>query len=174
MQLVVRTPFSSKTSPVSWNYLSFLRISCNHHQKISTHRESKDQPSDNQNLQISAQNFLESIENLYSYNFSWMGLPIIQYPQDLIALQEIIYETKPTLIIETGFARGGSALFFMSMLHMANNFNKQSFKLVSLDIAFNKEALKSVESSKFADNFYHLEASSTRRSKRFCKFARGP
>ena len=67
---------------------------------------------------------------------------------------------NPRSLLKQGL-RGGSAIFFMSMLHMANNLNKQSFKLVSLDIAFNKEALKSVESSKFADNFYHLEASST-------------
>lgn len=54
----------------------------------------------------------------YSYNFSWMGRPIIQYPQDMIAMQEIIWELKPDLIIETGIAHGGSIIFYASMLEL--------------------------------------------------------
>ena len=54
----------------------------------------------------------------YSYHFNWLGLPIIQYPQDIVALQEIIYKIKPDLIVETGVARGGSVIFFASMLEM--------------------------------------------------------
>jgi len=54
----------------------------------------------------------------YAYNFKWMGRPIIQAPQDLIALQEIIYDVKPDLIIETGIAHGGSLIFFASMLEL--------------------------------------------------------
>ncbi len=52
----------------------------------------------------------------YSYNFDWMGRPIIQLPQDIIAVQEIIMSTKPDLIIETGIAHGGSLIFSASML----------------------------------------------------------
>lgn len=54
----------------------------------------------------------------YSYNFSWMGRPIIQYPQDMIAMQEIIWELKPDLIIETGIAHGGSLIFYASLLEL--------------------------------------------------------
>jgi cephalosporin hydroxylase len=54
----------------------------------------------------------------YSYNFSWMGLPIIQFPQDILAMQEIIWQVKPDLIIETGIARGGSLIFYASMLEL--------------------------------------------------------
>ncbi len=61
---------------------------------------------------------VESLQEKYSYNFSWMGLPVIQYPQDLVALQEIIFATKPDLIIETGVARGGSVVFYASMLEL--------------------------------------------------------
>ena len=43
----------------------------------------------------------------YAYNFSWMGRPIIQFPQDMIAMQEIIWNVQPDLIIETGIAHGG-------------------------------------------------------------------
>jgi len=52
----------------------------------------------------------------YSYNFSWLGRPIIQYPQDMIAMQELIWQVKPDLIIETGIAHGGSLIFSASML----------------------------------------------------------
>ncbi len=54
----------------------------------------------------------------YSYNFSWMGRPIIQYPQDMIAMQEIIYSIKPDVIIETGIAHGGSLVFYASLLEL--------------------------------------------------------
>lgn len=52
----------------------------------------------------------------YAYNFSWLGRPIIQFPQDMIAMQEIIWKVKPDLIIETGIAHGGSLIFSASML----------------------------------------------------------
>lgn len=52
----------------------------------------------------------------YSYHFEWMGRPIIQYPQDIVAMQEIIWRVRPDLIIETGIARGGSLVLNASML----------------------------------------------------------
>jgi cephalosporin hydroxylase len=70
-------------------------------------------------LRKAAKDFmLQSVGAQYSYNFTWMGRPIIQYPQDLVALQEIIWEVKPDLIIETGVAHGGSAVFFASLLEL--------------------------------------------------------
>jgi len=57
----------------------------------------------------------------YSYNFSWMGRPIIQFPQDIVAMQEIIWQVKPRLIIETGIAHGGSLIFYASMLELLGN-----------------------------------------------------
>lgn len=54
----------------------------------------------------------------YSYNFTWMGRPIIQTPQDMVAMQEIIWATKPDLIIETGIAHGGSLIYYASLLEM--------------------------------------------------------
>ncbi len=69
------------------------------------------------NLKKTADNFLKkSAELNYSYNFSWMGRPIIQYPQDIVAMQELVWEVKPDMIIETGIAHGGSLIFFASML----------------------------------------------------------
>ncbi len=54
----------------------------------------------------------------YSYHFTWLGRPIIQFPQDIIAMQEIIWRVKPNLIIETGIAHGGSLVFYASMLEL--------------------------------------------------------
>ncbi len=47
----------------------------------------------------------------YSYNFTWMGRPIIQTPQDMVALQEIIWRTRPDVVVETGIAHGGSLVY---------------------------------------------------------------
>ena len=52
----------------------------------------------------------------YTYNFGWIGRPIIQLPQDIVAMQEIIWQVQPDLIIETGIAHGGSLIFSASML----------------------------------------------------------
>lgn len=52
----------------------------------------------------------------YSYNFSWLGRPIIQYPQDIVAMQELIWQVKPDLVIETGIAHGGSLILSASIL----------------------------------------------------------
>ena len=57
----------------------------------------------------------------YTYNFTWLGRPVIQFPQDLAALQEIIWDTRPNLIIETGIAHGDSLIFHASMLQLLGN-----------------------------------------------------
>lgn len=62
--------------------------------------------------------FSRSSKYEYSYHFSWLGRPIIQFPQDIIASQEIIWSVKPDLIIETGIAHGGSLIFNASMLEL--------------------------------------------------------
>lgn len=68
-------------------------------------------------LQETANEFmLRSIMPKYSYNFGWLGRPIIQVPQDIVAMQELIWKVKPDLIIETGIAHGGSLIFSASML----------------------------------------------------------
>jgi cephalosporin hydroxylase len=68
-------------------------------------------------IKASASTFLRySAKEKYSYNFNWYGRPIIQYPQDIVALQEIIWKVKPDLIVETGIAHGGSLIFSASNL----------------------------------------------------------
>ncbi len=62
--------------------------------------------------------FSRSSKYEYSYHFSWLGRPVIQFPQDIITMQEIIWEVKPDLIIEMGIAHGGSLIFSASMLEL--------------------------------------------------------
>lgn len=59
-----------------------------------------------------------SNKELYSYNFSWMGRPIIQYPQDMIAMQELLWRIQPDLLIETGIAHGGSLIYYASIMEL--------------------------------------------------------
>jgi cephalosporin hydroxylase len=88
-----------------------------HKQFIEERNNRISQYQEKQKLTSCSDDFLlQSLIHQYSYNFEWMGLPVIQYPQDLIVLQEIIWDCKPDLIIETGIARGGSLVFYASML----------------------------------------------------------
>ncbi|MEQ8742968.1 CmcI family methyltransferase [Parasphingorhabdus sp.] len=77
----------------------------------------------------------------YSYLWSWMGVPIIQMPADVMATQEVIWETKPDIIIETGVARGGSVLFMAGMLRLLGI----GGKVIGVDIdirAHNRDAIE--------------------------------
>ena len=111
--------------------------------KINISQQSKDR-----RLVKAAKNFfLESVRVKYAYNFNWLGLPIIQYPQDIAAMQEIIWQVRPDLIIETGTARGGSAIFYASMMKILGQ-----GKVVSVDIDIrehNREAIRSHSLSNF-------------------------
>lgn len=60
----------------------------------------------------------ETARYQYSYNFTWLGRPIIQFPQDILAMQEIVWRVRPDLIIETGIAHGGSLIFYASLLEL--------------------------------------------------------
>jgi cephalosporin hydroxylase len=77
----------------------------------------------------------------YSYHFSWLGRPIIQFPQDMVAIQEIIWSTRPNLIIETGVARGGSLILNASILHLLGG----DGRVLGIDIdirAHNRDAIE--------------------------------
>ncbi len=74
--------------------------------------------SDLELSRLKEQFFLKTCEYRYSYNFSWLGRPIIQYPQDMVAMQEIIWNIQPDLIVETGIAHGGGLIFYASILEL--------------------------------------------------------
>ena len=92
----------------------------------------------------------------YSYNFTWLGLPIIQYPQDIIALQEVIWKIKPDLIIETGIARGGSLIFSASLLEIIN----EGGEVLGIDIDIREENKRAIENHPMNKRITMLEGSS--------------
>lgn len=92
----------------------------------------------------------------YSYHFSWLGLPIIQFPQDIIAMQEIIWKVKPDVIIETGIARGGSLIFYASMLKLLEN----NGIVIGVDIDIRTHNKKSIEKHPFYNKIKLIEGSS--------------
>jgi cephalosporin hydroxylase len=82
-------------------------------------KERIDAIGQNEELKACSHAFMKaSLTPKYSYNFSWLGRPVIQYPQDMIAMQEIIWQVQPDLIIETGIAHGGSLIFSAAMLEL--------------------------------------------------------
>lgn len=104
---------------------------------------------------------LESLEAQYSYNFSWMGRPIIQYPQDMLAMQEIIWRVKPDLIIETGIAHGGSLIFSAAMLELnaACGGNPEALVL-GLDIDIRPHNKAAIEAHPMAKRISMIQGSS--------------
>ena len=98
---------------------------------------------------------MESSLYEYSYHFSWLGLPIIQFPQDIIALQEIIWRIKPDLIIETGIARGGSLIFSASILQLLGKGN-----VLGIDIQIRKENMKKILEHPLSKRIKMIEGSS--------------
>lgn len=100
----------------------------------------------------------------YSYHFEWMGRPIIQHPQDMIAAQQLIWDIKPDLIIETGIARGGSLIFYASLLELISQsgVNKNA-KVLGIDIDIRKDNLKSIKKHPMIKRINLIEGSSTDR-----------
>jgi cephalosporin hydroxylase len=91
----------------------------------------------------------------YSYNFSWMGRPIIQYPQDMIAMQELIWDIKPDLIIETGIAHGGSLIFYASLLELIGH-----GEVLGIDIDIREHNRKEIEQHPMFRRISMLQGSS--------------
>jgi len=79
-------------------------------------QEIQAQAADEEFTRLNREWMNRSLEHNYSYHFEWLGRPVIQYPQDLVAMQELIWSVKPDLIVETGIAHGGSLVFSASML----------------------------------------------------------
>lgn len=93
----------------------------------------------------------------YSYNFSWLGRPIIQHPTDMLALQEIIWSTRPDLIVETGIAHGGSLIFSASMLQLLG----EDGIVVGIDIDIRSHNRAEIEQHPLSKRVTLLQGSST-------------
>lgn len=126
----------------------------------------------NAELKSSAYEFLKaSLLPQYSYNFSWMGRPIIQYPQDMAAMQELIWQVKPDLIIETGIAHGGSLIMNASLLAMLDycdaieagesiDPNKPKRRVLGIDIDIREHNRKAIEVHPMSNRIDMIQGSS--------------
>lgn len=92
----------------------------------------------------------------YSYTFSWMGRPIIQMPEDMIRIQEVIYQIKPDVIIETGVAQGGSLIFYASLCKSMEN-----GRVIGIDIEIRPYNRKAIEAHEMSPFITLIEGSST-------------
>lgn len=114
----------------------------------------------------------ESMKRKYLYNFDWLGRPIIQYPQDMVAIQEIIWQVRPTLIIETGIAHGGSLILSASMLALLDYCeavesglaiypSESKRKVVGIDIEIREHNRSAIERHPMSSKIEMIEGSST-------------
>lgn len=100
--------------------------------------------------------FITSSRYEYSYHFTWLGRPIIQFPQDIIAMQEIIWQVKPDLIIETGIAHGGSLIFYASMLEILGS----KGKVLGIDIDIREQNRIDIENHAMFKRIKMIQGSS--------------
>jgi len=99
--------------------------------------------------------FENSLKYEYSYHFIWLGRPIIQYPQDILAIQEIIWKVKPDLIIETGIAHGGSLILSASILELVGK-----GEVVGIDIDIRKHNKQEIEKHSMFKRITMIQGSS--------------
>lgn len=142
-----------------------------HYFKRDCELEVKNMSRDNKLKQISRMWINSANSHKYSYHFEWMGRPIIQYPQDMIAIQEVIWLSKPDLIIETGIAHGGSLILSASMLSLldlseaVNNNStfdpRQSKRMVlGIDIDIRDHNREAIETHPMSSRIKMIEGSS--------------
>jgi len=108
-------------------------------------------------IQLSLDWILKAFQQKYMYNFSCLGRPIIQLPQDIIAMQELIWNVKPELIIETGIAHGGSLIFYASMLELLGD----EGTVVGIDIDIRAHNRVEIEKHPMFRRIRMIEGSST-------------
>lgn len=92
----------------------------------------------------------------YQYTFSWLGRPVIQLPEDMIRMQEVIYALKPDLIIETGVAHGGSLVFYASLCKAIGN-----GRVIGIDVEIRPHNRRAIEEHPLAGLIQLVEGSST-------------
>ncbi|MGQ0828887.1 MAG: cephalosporin hydroxylase family protein [Bacteroidota bacterium] len=115
-----------------------------------------EQQGSNKELKKASSEFMkESINSKYSYNFSWLGRPIIQYPQDIMAIQELIYQIQPDLIIETGIAHGGSLILHASICELIGK-----GEVLGIDIDIREHNKREIEKHRMAKRIKMIQGSS--------------
>lgn len=105
--------------------------------------------------------FIAANSRKYSYHFEWLGRPVIQYPQDIVAMQELIWSIQPDLVIETGIAHGGSLVFSASMLELnAACGGPQDAEVLGLDIDIREHNREAIESHPMFKRISMIQGSS--------------
>lgn len=121
--------------------------------------------------QLSGSWLAESMARKYVYNFEWLGRPVIQYPQDMVAVQELVWRCKPDLIIETGIAHGGSLILSASLLALLEMFDAMengvaldlqnpARKVIGIDIDIRAHNRRAIEEHPLAGRIEMFEGSS--------------
>jgi cephalosporin hydroxylase len=113
--------------------------------------------ADSRLYELTREWFERSSRHEYPYHFTWMGLPIIQFPQDIVAMQEIIWRVQPDLIIETGVARGGSVVFYASLLELIGG----DGRVIGIDVDIRAPNRAAIEASSVFKRIDLIEGSST-------------
>jgi len=90
------------------------------------------------------------------YSFTWLGRPVIQLPEDLVRIQELVWVERPDVIVETGIAHGGSLVFFASLFEAIGH-----GRVIGIDIAIRPENRAAIEGHRLAGRITMIEASST-------------
>lgn len=121
--------------------------------------------------ELSRSFMIETSSFNYTYNFTWMSRPIIQFPQDMVAMQELIFKVKPDLIIETGIAHGGSLIFSASMLALLDYCDavelgeildpqKPKRRVLGIDIDIRDHNRKAIDAHPMANRIEMIQGSS--------------
>lgn len=98
----------------------------------------------------------EIARHRYAYNFTWMGRPLIQFPQDMVAMQEIVWATRPDVLIETGVAHGGSLIYYASLLELLGG----NGRVIGVDIEIRPHNRVEIENHSMARRITLIEGSS--------------
>lgn len=112
---------------------------------------------DNENLRNLGLDFVNKSNKVrYAYVWNWLGLPIIQMPEDIVKVQELIFDSKPDVIIETGIAWGGSLLLYASVLKAIGK-----GRVIGIDLKLPDSNRKAIRESPFSNIIELIEGSST-------------
>jgi cephalosporin hydroxylase len=118
-------------------------------------REAAEMHEDGELKRLSREWFDKSYKYRYSYNFRWLGRPIIQYPEDIVAIQELLWRVQPDLVIETGVAHGGSLILSSSVLELIGHGS-----VIGVDIDIRAHNRKAIEAHPLSKRIHLIEGSS--------------
>ena len=115
----------------------------NNYKRVNSLRKyvlTKDDKNIQQLKEVGLEWLVASVQNRLSYEIDWLGMPIIQTPEDLILLQELIFNVQPDVVIETGIAHGGGLIYYASLLELLNR-----GKVIGVDIEIREHNRKAIE-----------------------------